>query len=119
MDTLKKFLDGFSLLLGFWLLVTAWIWLPTGNALALWGVTILAAAVIIFAAMGEFREDTAMPEIANVILGALIFLSPWILSYTEVGTATWSAWIVGLALVVLEALAIPRSMLERTPHTPG
>jgi len=42
-------------------------------------------------------------EWLNVILGAWLFLSPWILGFTGTSAAAWSAWIVG-ALVVIFAL---------------
>jgi len=34
-------------------------------------------------------------EWLNVILGAWLFLSPWILGFAGTSAAAWSAWIVG------------------------
>jgi hypothetical protein len=42
----------------------------------------------------------------NLILGACLFVSPWVIGFTALTTAAWDAWIVGavLAIVALGAL---------------
>jgi hypothetical protein len=43
----------------------------------------------------------------NLILGIWLFLSPWLLSYSGTNTtASWNAWIFGVALVVFSAIAV-------------
>jgi len=42
-------------------------------------------------------------EWVNAILGAWLFIAPWVLGFTGTSAAAWSAWIVG-ALVVIFAL---------------
>jgi hypothetical protein len=43
----------------------------------------------------------------NLILGVWLFLSPWLLGYVGTNlTASWNAWILGVALVVFSAIAV-------------
>jgi uncharacterized membrane protein YtjA (UPF0391 family) len=51
----------------------------------------------------------------NLLLGVWLFLSPWLLGYTGASvTASWNAWILGVALVVFSAIAVsvPRTWEE-------
>ena len=46
-------------------------------------------------------------EGAQVVLGALLFLSPWVMGYTAFNGAAWTAWIVGVLTIVVGAAAVP------------
>ena len=37
----------------------------------------------------------------EIVAGAWLFLSPWILGERSIGAAAWLAWIIGILLVVL------------------
>lgn len=44
----------------------------------------------------------------NMLLGAWLFASPWLLKYAdELPRAAWSAWISGAAIALLAAIALP------------
>ncbi len=45
-------------------------------------------------------------EWLNVVLGAWLFLSPWILGFTSTSAAAWSAWILGALIVVFAVWAL-------------
>lgn len=58
--------------------------------------------------------NLAMPglpavEWAQVVIGLLLFLSPWIGSYTEQTGAAWTSWIGGAVAVIVTAAAIKPS----------
>lgn len=43
----------------------------------------------------------------NLLLGAWLFVSPWVLKYSaSMPKATWNAWILGAAIVVFAAVAV-------------
>lgn len=50
----------------------------------------------------------------NLVLGAWLFLSPWVLSYTTAQGAAWNAYIFGIAIIVFTvwALSIPKPWEE-------
>ena len=44
-------------------------------------------------------------DVVNLILGALLFLSPWLRAYAP-GAESWNAWIAGGIIVVLSIAAL-------------
>ncbi|MBG0740656.1 SPW repeat protein [Paeniglutamicibacter antarcticus] len=61
--------------------------------------------------------NLAMPgmqamEWAQVVVAALLFISPWIGSYTGASGAAWTSWITGAIGVIVTAAAIKPSMAE-------
>jgi hypothetical protein len=44
------------------------------------------------------------PAWLNVLLGAWLFISPWVLDYTAADDATANAWVIGGAIAVLAAI---------------
>ncbi len=52
----------------------------------------------------------------NVVLGIILFISPWYSATWSNGTSSWNAWVLGvvIVLVALWALATPTS-----PYPPG
>lgn len=44
----------------------------------------------------------------GLILGALLFLSPWIVGFSGAGAAAASAWVLGVIAVVLFGVAVSR-----------
>ncbi len=53
------------------------------------------------------KQSNAQPwiDITNLILGAILFLAPWIVGPAGAGGA-WNAWIVGALVVVIAAGAL-------------
>ena len=47
-------------------------------------------------------------DYAGVVLGVLLFLSPWIIGYTAMTAAAASAWVIGVATVVFFAIALAK-----------
>ncbi len=42
-------------------------------------------------------------EWVQIVLGVLLFISPWVLSYTSLTQVAWSAWIIGVLGVIAAA----------------
>lgn len=49
-------------------------------------------------------QDTAL-NVGNVILGAILFLSPWLLAFRTESGATWNAWITGGVVGIVALIA--------------
>jgi O-antigen/teichoic acid export membrane protein len=50
-------------------------------------------------------EFTALNTI-NLVLAAFLFVSPWLLGFQEVQSASWNAWACGLAIAILAGAAL-------------
>jgi len=94
-----------TFILGVWLFVSPWV-LPAAAAGAwawnAWVVGVLLAVVSI-AALAQLAE---WEEWINLVLGAWLFFSPWIFSYVAMTSASWNAYIVGIATVLIAAWGI-------------
>jgi hypothetical protein len=49
-------------------------------------------------------QDTAL-NVGNLILGAILFLSPWLLAFRAENGATWNAWITGGVIGIVALMA--------------
>lgn len=65
------------------------------------GVLLIAGGVINLAMPG-----TPVVEWAQAIVAALLFISPWLGSYTSYTGAAWTSWIAGAVSVIAAGLAI-------------
>jgi hypothetical protein len=58
----------------------------------------------------EYLKKETLPDVINLVLGAFLFLSPWIFGFTPEAAASWNAWlsgivVAGLAIAALAAFA--------------
>jgi hypothetical protein len=49
-------------------------------------------------------QDVAL-NVGNVVLGAILFVSPWFLGFRAEDYATWNAWITGGIIAVVALMA--------------
>jgi SPW repeat len=84
------------------------IWTPTveiaGGALVVLGII---AALVALASL--YMPDVPALEWTVAVLGALTFISPWVLGFAAITGAAWTAWIVGVVLVAAGLWALPES----------
>lgn len=52
---------------------------------------------------------SVISEWTNAVLGALIFISPWVFGYADQAGAAWSSWIVGAIALIAGLWAVPTS----------
>ena len=59
--------------------------------------------------MQKWRNESSV-DVVNLILGAWLFVTPWILGFAD-GAAGWNAWILG-ALIAVVAIAALTAFAE-------
>jgi uncharacterized membrane protein HdeD (DUF308 family) len=82
------------------------LWLAEDNA-AMWTLIVLGALVALDGLVSLARPDMVYGEGIQIVLGALLFISPWVIGYTEFGGAAWTSWIIGALTVIAGAAALP------------
>ena len=112
----RKALDAIAIIIGLWLMISFANMFDSSQSLAMWSGIGLGLAVVVFALWGETNTATGAPEIINVLLGVVLFLSPWLLSFTHVAQAAWNAWISGFVLAALEMLAYQGHAMDDSHH---
>ena len=55
----------------------------------------------------------AATEWLTALFGVLLFVAPWVLTYTDRAAASWTSWIVGVIAVVLGGFSVPASNRTR------
>ena len=97
--------DGVSVLVGVWLVTSPWVLGYYGITAAMWNSVALGVifAVAAGAALLKFHE---WEEWINVVLGAWLIMSPWLLDYAVMGAAAWNHAIVGLLVLALSGWSI-------------
>ena len=82
------------------------LWMET-DAAAMWTVIVLGALIALDGLVSLARPGLVAGEAVQVVLGALMFISPWVMSYTEMAGIAWTSWVVGALTVVAGAAALP------------
>lgn len=71
--------------------------LVSGVQFAAWGIGGLVALVAMYLLNSP---QNVKAEWAQVILGILLVISPWVLGFDTVTPMAWSAWIIGVLVVI-------------------
>ena len=101
---------------GAWLFVSPWVLdftraaagSPVGAAIAMtaaWNAWVLGAVVFLLSVIATQRAQSR-PEWVNMLLGVWIFISPWILGFSQISPAAWDHWITGAVIVVVAFVGI-------------
>ncbi len=51
------------------------------------------------------RKDT-LPDIVNLVIGAFLFLSPWLFGFAGQTAESWNTWMSGIVIAVLAIAAL-------------
>ncbi len=123
----NRWQDWLNLILAIWLFFSPWIlqfsggaWTtaqpPAGNAAAQavvnadWNAWVLGAIVFLVSLSAIGRMEL-WQEVVNLILGAWIFIAPWVLGFTTgpqpaASAASWDHWIVGALIFLISASSL-------------
>ena len=115
----KKSLDAVVVVIGLWLVLSSTFLFSAEFPMMLWIGGLLGLAVLALAIWGGMSDRNTLPEWVNVILGVVLFISPWVLDFTNFSLAAWNFWIVGFVVVVLEFLATHGGPMAGRPHQPA
>jgi hypothetical protein len=73
----------------------------------MWTMIILGALIAIDGLWSLAEPRLMVSEGAEVVLGALLFIAPWVMGYTALTTASWFSWIIGGLAVIVGGTALP------------
>ncbi|MFI9817403.1 SPW repeat protein [Saccharothrix variisporea] len=78
----------------------------TSNA-AMWTMIVLGALIAIDGLASLAMPAMVYGEWFQMLLGALLFISPWVMGYSDLMAASWVSWIGGVLTVAMGAMAMP------------
>ena len=83
------------------------IWVNTsGEHDAFWALIVLGAVLAVTALFSLALPGIVATEWLTVLIGVLLFVAPWVLTYTDRTGASWTSWVVGAIAVVLGGLTL-------------
>jgi uncharacterized membrane protein HdeD (DUF308 family) len=82
------------------------LWLDTTNA-AMWTMIVLGALVALDGLASLAMPGMVYGEGIQIVLGALLFISPWVMGYSDLNGASWTSWVIGALTVIAGAAALP------------
>jgi uncharacterized membrane protein HdeD (DUF308 family) len=78
------------------------IWVSTTDERgAVWALIVLGALLAVAALVSLAMPGVVATEWLTVLFGVLLFVAPWVLTYTDRTGASWTSWVVGVVAVVL------------------
>lgn len=104
--------DVVNLVLGIWIVVSPWALGFAGEQLAAWNAYIVGVIVAV-AALAALVEFHRWEEWVNVVLGAWLVISPWVLGVAAVSALLWNQIVVG---IVVAGLAIWTALAGHEPE---
>ena len=101
----KHWQDPISLIAGLWMIASPWVLAYQSESRPMWNAVILGV-LIAAAALGALFKVSAWKEWANVVFGAWLVVSPWVLGFSALQVATLNAVIVGVGVAALAIWAL-------------
>jgi hypothetical protein len=112
-----KLVDWGNLVLAIVLVISPWVLaFPAGAATY---NAVIAGLVIGLVAIGALVAFNQWEEWANLILGAWVFIAPFVLGFAAATTAMWTHVVIGLVVAVLAAVELWTVMHQPPAHAAG
>jgi SPW repeat len=92
------------------------IWVDTSTKTA-WTMVVLGVLIAIDGLWSLAAPGTVASEGIEVVLGVLLFISPWVMGYTALTGASWFSWVIGVLTVVVGVTALPAANSAHTRLT--
>ncbi|WP_214405119.1 SPW repeat protein [Pseudonocardia lacus] len=77
------------------------------STLIVFGVLIALAGLWSLGAPGSVAS-----EYVHVVLGVLLFISPWVFAYADLAGAAWTSWVAGVLTVAVGLAAVPAAQAD-------
>lgn len=94
-----------TLILGAWLFISPWVLQSAGMGNFAWDAWIVGVLMVALS-IGALYQVTEWEDWGNLILGAWLFISPWVLGFFGSAAPAWDAWIVGVIVAIISIWGI-------------
>jgi hypothetical protein len=94
-----------NVVVGVWLFISPWVLGTTSDGATAWNAWIIGAAIFVVALIAISSPASVVAPWGNVVLGVWLFISPWVLRYTDVSDGAVNAWVFGVVTVLVAVWA--------------
>jgi hypothetical protein len=82
------------------------LWMDTTSTVT-WTMIVLGGLIALDGLFSLAMPGVVYGEYVQIVLGVLLFISPWAMSFTNLSTAMWTAFIIGALTVIAGGVALP------------
>ncbi|OLT20416.1 hypothetical protein BJF78_09975 [Pseudonocardia sp. CNS-139] len=82
------------------------------DATALWTLIVFGVLIALTGLWSLGSPGSVASEYVHVVLGVLLFISPWVLGYTAFAGASWTSWVAAVLTVAVGLAALPAANAE-------
>lgn len=79
----------------------------TTDAAAAWTLVVLGVLIAATGLWSLAAPGSVASEYVHGVLGVLLFIAPWVMSYSDLSSASWTSWVGGALTVIVAAAALP------------
>jgi len=79
---------------------------------AAWSLIVLGVLLALTGLWSLAVPGSVASEYVHIVLGVLLFISPWVLLYSALTGASWTSWVGGVLAVIEGASALPSANTE-------
>ena len=95
-----------TLILGVWLFISPWV-LRSSSVGTFGGDAWIVGILVVLLSLGALFQVTEWEDWCNLILGAWLFISPWVLGFAGTSlSAAGDCWIVGILVAAISIWGI-------------
>ena len=114
MKAWTRWQDWVSLVLGVLLFISPWVFGTSTNGSSSWDAWIIGGIGFLLGIFALASVRTAyIAEGISLILGVLLFISPWVLGFAALSSAAWTAWVIGVLFVLANGWTLLQTRSSR------
>jgi VIT1/CCC1 family predicted Fe2+/Mn2+ transporter len=99
--TWKRWQDWLTVVVGVLLFITPFVFGATATAAIAW-TAYIGGALLVIAGVWSLSSGTSQwIEWAEVVIGVLLIIAPWVLGFSSWSSMAWSVWIAGVLALAL------------------
>jgi polyferredoxin len=81
--------------------LTPFVFAETSQTVAASTAYVLGVLIVLAGLLNAAMRQAGGLEVIPAALGVILFVSPWLFGFTAVTALAWSAWIIGILIVVV------------------
>ena len=98
--TWRRWQDWVVVGLGVVTFVSPFVFGETSHGVAASSAYVLGVLIALAGLLNAAMKDAGGLEVIPAVLAVILFVSPWALGFTAVTSLAWSAWIIGILVVL-------------------
>jgi SPW repeat-containing protein len=101
MTAWKRWQDYATMIAGVLLFVSPFVFGETSQGVAAYGAYVLGILLVLSGILVAAMRESGGVELVPAVLGVITFVSPWVLGFAGITVIAWTAWVLGIVVVLI------------------